>query len=83
MAASFGVGAFLMWFDTKRSYNGQIALLYLFLHDGAKGLLETLREPYVAELQITSLSISAAGLAALLLVAVMRRRRENGRAPEP
>ena len=83
MAASFGVGAFLMWFDTKRSYNGQIALLYLFLHDGAKGLLEALREPYVAELQITSLSISAAGLVGLLLVALMRRRRNRNMSDGP
>ena len=81
MAASFGVGVLLMWFDTRRSYNRQIALLYLFLHDGAKGLLEALREPYVAELQITSLSISAAGLAGLLLVAFIRRGR-GGRKTE-
>ena len=80
MTASFAVGLFLMWFDAKRSYNGQLALLYLFLHDGIKGLLEALREPYVAELQITSLSISAAGLAGLLLIAFVRRRREGNSA---
>ncbi len=74
MAASFTVGVFLMWFDGKRTFNGQIALLYLVLHDGAKGLLESLREPYLAQLQITSLTISATGLAVLLFVLFLRRR---------
>jgi prolipoprotein diacylglyceryltransferase len=73
MAASFSVGLFLMWFDGRRSFDGQIALLYLVLHDGAKGLLESFRDPYVVELQMTSLLTSAAGLVAL--IAVMRWRR--------
>lgn len=73
MAASFLVGLFLMWFDTRRSFDGQIALLYLVLHDGAKGLLEFLREPYVFEVQVTSLLMSAAGLVVLLLVTWRRR----------
>jgi phosphatidylglycerol---prolipoprotein diacylglyceryl transferase len=72
MAASFSVGLFLMWFDGRRSFNGQIALLYLVLHDGAKGLLESLRDPYLVELQMTSLLLSAAGLIALIII--MRRR---------
>ena len=75
MAASFGVGLFLMWFDGKRSFNGQIALLYLVLHDGAKALLESWREPYVAELQMTSLIISFIGL--IVLIAVLRLRRKQ------
>ena len=65
---------FLMWFDSKRGFNGQVALLYLVLHDGAKGLLESFRVPYVAELQVTSLSISAAGLIALIIILRYRRR---------
>lgn len=73
MAASLGVGLFLMWFDGRRSFDGQIALLYLVLHDGAKGLLESFRDPYVAQLQITSLLTSAAGL--LVLLAIMRWRK--------
>lgn len=72
MAASLAVGIFLMWFDTRRSFDGQIALLYLVLHEGAKALLESLREPYVAQLQMTSLLMSAAGL--LLLIIILRRR---------
>ncbi|NND67305.1 MAG: hypothetical protein HKN19_06950 [Halioglobus sp.] len=73
MAASFAVGVFLLWFDGRRSFDGQIALLYLVLHDGAKGLLETLRDPYVAHLQITSLTTSA--LALLVLLFILYRRR--------
>ncbi len=74
MFASLGVGLFLMWFDSRRSFDGQIALLYLILHDGAKGLLESLREPYVAQLQITSLSICALGMVAYIGVVLYRRR---------
>jgi hypothetical protein len=75
MAASFSVGLFLMWFDGRRSFNGQIALLYLVLHDGAKGLLESFRDPYLVELQMTSLLISAAGLVALIFIQRWRRGR--------
>lgn len=74
MTASFLVGLFLMWFDPRRSFDGQIALLYLVLHDGAKGLLESFREPYVAQLQLTSLLMSAAGLIALVAILWVRRR---------
>lgn len=74
MAASFLVGAILLWFDPRRSYDGQVALLFLFLHDGAKAALETFRVPYVEQLQITSLSISLLGLLALVLVAWYRKR---------
>ncbi len=75
MAASFSVGLFLMWFDGRRSFNGQVALLYLVLHDGAKGLLESFRDPYLVELQMTSLLISAAGLVALIIIMYWRRGR--------
>ena len=75
MAASFAVGVILLWFDPRRSFDGQVALLYLVLHDGAKGLLESFREPYVAELQLTSLLTSAAGLIALLFF--LRRHRKR------
>jgi phosphatidylglycerol:prolipoprotein diacylglycerol transferase len=78
MAASLCVGLFLIWFDSRRSFNGQLALLYLFLHDGAKALLESLREPYLAELQVTSALISAAGL--LVLLIILWRRRSAPRA---
>ena len=75
MAASFLVGLFLLWFDGRRQYDGQVALLYLFLHDGAKGLLESFRDPYLVELQMTSLSVSALGLAGLLFFYWRRRTR--------
>lgn len=74
MLASLVVGLFLMWFDSRRTFDGQIALLFLVLHDGAKGLLESFREPYVLQLQLTSLAISAAGLIALVIILRLRRR---------
>ena len=73
MGASLGVGIFLMWFDTKRSFNGQIGLLFLILHDGAKGILESFRVPYVGELQQTSLLTCAAALLVLLSILYYRR----------
>lgn len=73
LAASLLVGLFLMWFDGRRSYDGQIAILYLLLHDGAKALLESFRDPYVAELQLTSAAISLVGLTLLLFVGWRRR----------
>lgn len=76
MAASFGVGLFLMWFDGRRSFDGQIALLYLVLHDGAKAALEAFRDPFVAQVQLTSVMSSAAGLVALLLILYWRRRKQ-------
>jgi phosphatidylglycerol:prolipoprotein diacylglycerol transferase len=75
MAASLGVGLFLMWFDGRRTFDGQVALLYLVLHDGAKAALETFREPYIAQVQLTSVLTSAAGLVALLTILYWRRRR--------
>jgi len=74
MAASLVVGIFLMWFDGKRRFDGQIALLYLVLHDGTKGILESFREPYVAELQLTSLGLSAAGLVVLVVILARLKR---------
>jgi phosphatidylglycerol---prolipoprotein diacylglyceryl transferase len=82
MAASFSVGLFLMWFDDRRSFNGQIALLFLVLHDGAKGLLESFREPYIPQLQMTSLLTSAAGLVALLIILRWRRGRPDSGRPD-
>ncbi len=73
MGASFAVGIFLLWFDGRRSFDGQVALLYLVLHDGAKGLLESLRDPYVAQLQITSLTTSLIALIVLLFILYRRR----------
>jgi len=75
LVASLTVGLVLVWFDGRRSFDGQVALLYLVLHDGAKGLLESLRDPYVWELQAVSLGTSAAGLLALLVITLRRRAR--------
>lgn len=77
MGASLGVGLFLMWFDGRQRFDGQIALLFLILHDGAKGLLESFRDPYVAQLQLTSLLISAAGLIALIAILRWHRVRAD------
>ena len=74
LAASLTVGLLLLWLDGRRRYDGQIALYYLVLHDGAKGLLESLREPYVMQLQLVSLAGAALGLLGLWYMARRLRR---------
>jgi phosphatidylglycerol:prolipoprotein diacylglycerol transferase len=77
--ASLAVGLFLLWFQRRKSYDGQVLLLYLALHEAAKGLLELLRGGppghSVAHLSIVSLSI--AGLATALLVYARLRHRST------
>ncbi|MEM9256417.1 MAG: prolipoprotein diacylglyceryl transferase family protein [Pseudomonadota bacterium] len=75
LLASLATGLFLIWFDKRRSFDGQLALLYLVIHDGAKGVLESLRHPYVMELQMVSLGTSAVALVALLWILRYRSRR--------
>ena len=65
LATSAAIGLGLLAIDSRRQFDGQIFFLYLFLHEGAKGLLELLRHPQVVELAYVSLSLSAVGAIAL------------------
>jgi prolipoprotein diacylglyceryltransferase len=73
MAASLLVGAFLLWFESRKRYDGQLVLLYLLLHEGSKAILETWRVPYAQNLQVVS-AVLAVAAAALLLWQWRRRR---------
>ena len=65
MAASLGTAWFLLRFDPRRSYDGQIFLLYLAIHEGLKASLELLREPPSLLLQLSSLVPALIGIALL------------------
>lgn len=67
MANALLVGVFLYWFAPRKQYAGQVLLLYLFLHEGGKAILENFREPAVFQLQVVSAVLSF--LAAVILLA--------------
>jgi phosphatidylglycerol:prolipoprotein diacylglycerol transferase len=71
MVASLLIGLFLIWFDKMRQYNGQVLLMYLFLHEGAKAVMEVYRVPFIQDLQTVSLLASGVGLAGLIVVALL------------
>lgn len=77
MLSSFAVGILLIWIDKRRSFDGQIALLFLVLHEGGKGLLESFREPYLPQLQVSSLVMSGSALLVLLLIWRLRARQQS------
>jgi phosphatidylglycerol:prolipoprotein diacylglycerol transferase len=68
---SVGLGVFLLWLLPRRTYAGQVLLVYVALDNLMKGSLESLREPAVPHLQWMSLVIGA-GAAGLLGVAWVR-----------
>lgn len=78
MLTSFAVAAFLLWFDPRRHYNGQVLLVFLLLHETAKGLLETFRHPYIAELQATSLTTALVAATLLVLAYSLQRQQPGG-----
>lgn len=67
MLASFAVGVFLLWFRKFKRFDGELLLWFLVLHEGAKGILEAFRVPYIRELQLTSLGVAALAAVALLV----------------
>lgn len=73
MLASLGTVAVLLLFERYKIYHGQIALLYLFIHEFFKYVLEFFRVPYLAKLQYTSLLICVVALLALTFIAYRRR----------
>jgi phosphatidylglycerol---prolipoprotein diacylglyceryl transferase len=74
MAASLAVGLLLLRIDRYRTYDGQVFLSFLMLHEGAKFGLEFLRYPRVEAVQTASLMAVLAGLFGFAFVAVRSRR---------
>jgi len=69
-----GVGALALWWLPRRAYDGQVALLFLAVHELAKFGLEFLREPRILQLQLVSLAIGVAASIALLAIHLRARR---------
>jgi phosphatidylglycerol---prolipoprotein diacylglyceryl transferase len=78
-ALSGGIGAFLLWFGPRKSYDGQLILLFVALHEWGKVLLEFLRAPVAgaagAYLQLGSLVLALLATSALVgrRIALARR----------
>lgn len=70
MVVSLLIGLFLIWFDKGRQYNGQVLLMYLFLHEGDKAVMEVYRVPFIQDLQTVSWVASGIGLAGLIMAAL-------------
>lgn len=66
LLASLAVGIFLKWYEPRKSYDGQLVLLFLVLHEGSKAVLEMWRVPFSMEVQAVSLFLCAGALLMLL-----------------
>lgn len=75
MLASLCTVVFLLFFERYKSFHGQVALLYLFIHELLKYGLEFQRVPYLPKLQYTSLLISIMALMVLLFFMLRNRAR--------
>lgn len=77
MLASLAVGVFLLWFERRKQYHGQLVLLYLLLHEGSKGILEFWRVPAHTNLQWVSFALALLAAVLLAVIALRRRRRAS------
>ena len=76
MAVSLGTALYLWRRDPHRRFDGEVFLLFLVIHEGAKFLLELLRVPASLVLELSSL-VPAIGALALWAVLVTRRSPES------
>jgi phosphatidylglycerol---prolipoprotein diacylglyceryl transferase len=63
---AFGAGAFLLWLQPRKRYDGQVVLLFLALHEPGKFLLEFLRAQPAPHLQVLSLAFAVIAWSVLL-----------------
>jgi phosphatidylglycerol---prolipoprotein diacylglyceryl transferase len=77
LLAALAIGLVLLWFDRRRSFDGQTFLLFLALHEGAKYALEFTREPPIEALQTAALIPMSLGLVALAVIWVVRRLKRS------
>ncbi len=68
------VGFFLLWFRSRQSYAGQLALLYLAVHEPGKWALEFLRYQNAPAVQMVS---GFVGIAAAATLFIAHRRRSS------
>lgn len=70
---ALAVGALALWWLPRKSYDGQVLLLFLAVHELGKSALEFLRDPPLPQLQIVSLVIGLAASAALVAIHLRSR----------
>src|SRR5574340_151815 len=73
---AFLVGAFLLWLQPRKQFDGQVVLLYLALHEPGKFLLEFLRAQPAPHVQLLSLAFAVIAWSVLLGRRVLAARPE-------
>lgn len=74
MTLGISLAIFLLWFSRRSQYAGQVAILFFFLHELGKGVLEIFRVPSVPLLQSVSLVTASLALLLLILLAYKKYR---------
>jgi phosphatidylglycerol:prolipoprotein diacylglycerol transferase len=78
LLAQVALGVFLLWFEPRKRYDGQVLLISLVLGQGAKAWLEGFRQPLPGvstfHLFVSSAALAAAAAAALIVIALRTRR---------
>jgi len=77
LIASLAAGWILLRVERHKTFEGQIILLFLALHEGAKYLLEFFRDPPEATIQSFSLGLACAGVIGLLVGMRVSRSRPS------
>jgi phosphatidylglycerol:prolipoprotein diacylglycerol transferase len=73
--------AVALWLEPRKSYNGQVVLVFLTVDQLGKFGLESLRHQRLAGLQIASLAIGVTAAAALAVAVVYRRSHRSNSSP--
>jgi phosphatidylglycerol:prolipoprotein diacylglycerol transferase len=69
------IAAGLLWWRPRRAYDGQLMLLYLAFHNGARVVLEFLRQRYEWHLHLMSLALFGGATAVLIVKANAAEKR--------
>jgi len=68
--ASLAGTIFSLWYGSRKTYPGQVMLLYLAIDNGGKAIFESLRFSYVRSLQLASLGLSVGAILILIFKAI-------------
>ena len=76
---SLGVGIYLLRMERRKSFDGQVFLAFLVLHESGKFLLEFFRHEQLWHLQVGSLAAALAGAAVLIVCRLRSTPRTSNR----
>lgn len=68
-ASALGTGLFLLWYEPRKRFDGQLLLLFVAIQAGGKSVLELLRFPPAPHVQLLSLLLALASLTVLVVEA--------------